>query len=78
MAARSFSRDRSVAQRKLSRGTWRRVLSYARPYRGLITVFLALVVLDYWLLPTGDRRPTQEQLVDHLTRFLLDRPEEAP
>jgi ATP-binding cassette subfamily B protein len=46
MAARSFTRDRSVTQRKLSRGTWRRVLSYARPYRGYIAVFLALVVLD--------------------------------
>jgi ATP-binding cassette subfamily B protein len=46
MAARSFTRDRSVAQRKLAKGTWRRVLSYARPYRASIVVFLALVVLD--------------------------------
>jgi ATP-binding cassette subfamily B protein len=46
MTARSFSRDRSVAQRKLAKGTWRRVLSYARPYRAYIAVFLALVVLD--------------------------------
>jgi ATP-binding cassette subfamily B protein len=46
MTARSFSRDRSVAQQKLARGTWRRVLSYARPYRTSIAVFLALVVLD--------------------------------
>src|SRR4051812_25435969 len=46
MAARSFSRDRSVAQRKLAKGTWRRVLTYARPYRVPIAVFLALVVLD--------------------------------
>ncbi|HVN10872.1 MAG TPA: ABC transporter ATP-binding protein [Kineosporiaceae bacterium] len=46
MTARSFSRDRSVAQRKLARGTWRRVLTYARPYRLLIAFFLALVVLD--------------------------------
>jgi ATP-binding cassette subfamily B protein len=46
MAARSFTRDRSVAQRKLAKGTWRRVLTYARPYRVPIAVFLALVVLD--------------------------------
>ena len=46
MTARSFSRDRSVAQRKLARGTWRRVLTYARPYRALIVMFLVLVVLD--------------------------------
>src|SRR3954454_23824428 len=46
MAARSFTRDRSVAQRTLAKGTWRRVLTYARPYRWSIAVFLALVVLD--------------------------------
>src|SRR3954466_4531540 len=46
MAARSFTRDRTVAQRKLAKGTWRRVLTYARPYRLPIPLFLALVVLD--------------------------------
>jgi ATP-binding cassette subfamily B protein len=44
--ARSFTRDRSVAQRKLAPGTTRRVLAYARPYRRLILAFLALVVFD--------------------------------
>ena len=44
--ARSFTRDRSVAQRTLAPGTARRVLSYAGPYRRLIGVFLGLVVLD--------------------------------
>ncbi|MFN8077883.1 MAG: ABC transporter ATP-binding protein [Kineosporiaceae bacterium] len=43
---RSYTRDRSVAQRRLAPGTARRVLSYARPYRSWITAFLALVVLD--------------------------------
>src|SRR3954466_7823894 len=46
MTARSFTRDRSVAQRKLAKGTWRRILRYARPYRRWIAVFLALVILD--------------------------------
>jgi ATP-binding cassette subfamily B protein len=45
-AVRSYSRDPKVAQRKLAPGTWRRVLRYAQPYRGRITVFLALVVFD--------------------------------
>ena len=45
-AMRSFSRDGSVADRRLKPGTRRRVLAYARGYRGLIAVFLALVVLD--------------------------------
>jgi ATP-binding cassette subfamily B protein len=44
--ARSFTRDRSVAQRKLAPGTTRRVMAYARPYRRLILAFLALVVFD--------------------------------
>jgi ATP-binding cassette subfamily B protein len=44
--ARSFTRDRSVAQRKLAPGTTRRVMSYARPYRRLILGFLVLVVFD--------------------------------
>ncbi|HEY6796484.1 MAG TPA: ABC transporter ATP-binding protein [Kineosporiaceae bacterium] len=45
-AMRSFSRDGSVGERRLKPGTRRRVLSYARGYRGLITVFLVLVGCD--------------------------------
>jgi len=45
-AMRSFSKDGSVADRRLQPGTRRRVLGYARAYRGLIAVFLALVVAD--------------------------------
>lgn len=44
MASRSFSRDRSVAERKLARGTTRRILGYARPYRRQIAVFLFTTV----------------------------------
>ncbi|NEE04068.1 ABC transporter ATP-binding protein [Phytoactinopolyspora halotolerans] len=44
MAQRSFSRDRSVTQRRLARGTTRRILAYARPYRRQIAVFLATTV----------------------------------
>ena len=33
--ARSFTRDRSVTDRKLAPGTTRRIMSYARPYRTL-------------------------------------------
>jgi ATP-binding cassette subfamily B protein len=45
-AVRSYSRDQSVGARRLKPGTRRRVLSYARRYRGLIAMFLALVILD--------------------------------
>jgi ATP-binding cassette subfamily B protein len=48
--ARSFTRDRSVADRKLAPGTTRRILTYARPYRRLIAGFLVLVVFDALLV----------------------------
>jgi ATP-binding cassette subfamily B protein len=46
VAIRSYSRDPKVTERRLAPGTWRRILGYARPYRRLISGFLALVVLD--------------------------------
>lgn len=49
-AMRSFSRDDSVLQRRLARGTARRVMGYARPYRRLIVGFLVLLVLDSLLV----------------------------
>ena len=41
---RHMRTDRSIAQSKLDRGTVRRVLSFARPHRGLITGFLAALI----------------------------------
>lgn len=43
---RSFTRDPSVKNVKIAPGTWRRILSYARPYRGIIWIFLVLLVID--------------------------------
>lgn len=43
---RSYTRDSSVTQEKISPGTWRRILTYARPYRGIIAIFLVLLVID--------------------------------
>lgn len=42
---RGFSRDRSVRDHRLREGTGRRVLSYARPFRGDITQFLVLTIV---------------------------------
>lgn len=42
----SLSRDGSVAQAKLAPGTVGRIAGFARPYRSLLGVFLATVVLD--------------------------------
>ncbi len=44
--ASSFSKDRSVTEHRLAPGTMRRVVAFARPYRVLIGVFLALVLFD--------------------------------
>ena len=43
---RSMSRDSSVKEQTLADGTTKRVMSYARPYRGRIAAFLVLVVID--------------------------------
>ena len=43
-AYRSMTRDRSVADKKLSRELVRRILGYARPYKALIWIFLVTLV----------------------------------
>jgi ATP-binding cassette, subfamily B, bacterial len=43
---RSIRDSERVSQHQISRGTTRRILSFARPYRGDIAVFLVTVVLD--------------------------------
>src|SRR3954447_740064 len=42
---RRMSQDPEIAQHQLSRGVLRRILRFARPYRRLITLFVALIVL---------------------------------
>jgi len=41
----SMTRDRSVAEQKIARGTVRRILGYARPYRTIIVIFLGTLVI---------------------------------
>ncbi|HVA85096.1 MAG TPA: ABC transporter ATP-binding protein, partial [Candidatus Saccharimonadales bacterium] len=43
---RSFRRDNSVTQQKLSPGIVRRILRFASPYRRMLLVFLTLIVVD--------------------------------
>jgi ATP-binding cassette subfamily B protein len=45
-AMRSFRRDPSVTAREIPKGTVRRILSIARPYRRELVAFLSLVVLS--------------------------------
>ena len=43
---RSYRKDDSVLQRKITRGTVKRILGYARPYRAWVTGFLITLVVD--------------------------------
>ncbi len=47
---RSFTRDRSVADRRISRETWSRILGFARPYRTQIVWFLVTLVIGSLLV----------------------------
>jgi ATP-binding cassette subfamily B protein len=47
---RHMRTDRSIVNSKLDRGTVRRVLSFARPHRRLIAIFLVLTVVDACLV----------------------------
>jgi ATP-binding cassette subfamily B protein len=43
---RSMRRDESIRQHRLTSGILRRILGFARPYRGALIVFLLLIVID--------------------------------
>jgi ATP-binding cassette subfamily B protein len=43
---RSMRRDQSVTERKIAKGTARRILRFAKPYRKILYFFLGLVVVD--------------------------------
>ncbi|WP_421742889.1 ABC transporter ATP-binding protein [Cellulomonas sp.] len=43
---RSFAKDRTVADHKLTRDTLRRILQFARPYRAKLAVFVGLIALE--------------------------------
>ncbi|MQW75090.1 ATP-binding cassette domain-containing protein [Nocardioides sp. dk4132] len=45
-AMRHLRTDRSAVDNRLERGTLRRILTFARPHRALISVFLVLTVID--------------------------------
>src|SRR6188472_302806 len=50
MVMRSMTRDPDVVDRKLTPGTTRRVVGYARPFLRPIVVFLVLVVVDAFVM----------------------------
>ncbi|MGH8981763.1 MAG: ABC transporter ATP-binding protein, partial [Acidimicrobiales bacterium] len=46
MGMRSFQRDRSVLEHRVKKGTTRRMLRFAVPYRRILSIFLPVVVID--------------------------------
>ncbi|QZN87592.1 ABC transporter ATP-binding protein/permease [Cellulomonas sp. C5510] len=60
---RSFRLDPSVAQRRVTRDVLRRILTFARPYRRLLTVFLVLIAFD---AAVGAATPLlYQRIIDH-------------
>src|ERR1700722_11989881 len=45
-AMRSFSRDPSITNQKITPGTVRRIIRFARPWKGMLIGFFVLVVID--------------------------------
>jgi len=45
-ALRSLRRDQSVQDQKVPKGTTRRILTFVKPYRKLLAIFLVLIVID--------------------------------
>ena len=43
---RSFGRDASVAQQKVAKGTTKRILNFAKPYKKQLIFFLVLIIID--------------------------------
>ena len=46
MTYRSYTADQSVKKRTIAPGTTRRILTYARPYRTIVSLFLVTLVID--------------------------------
>ncbi|GGM38742.1 ABC transporter ATP-binding protein [Promicromonospora citrea] len=62
-ALRSFTLDGSVARRRLGRDTLRRIVGFARPYRGRLTVFVLILALE---AAAGAATPLLfQRIIDH-------------
>jgi ATP-binding cassette, subfamily B, bacterial len=74
-AWRHMRTDRSIANSKLDRGTVRRVLSFARPHRKLITIFMGLTVIDACLVvvtPLLVQRIVDDGILEQDTALVIE------
>jgi ATP-binding cassette, subfamily B, bacterial len=49
-AYRTLTRDRSVTERTIAKGTWKRILLFAVPYKRLVVAFLATLMVSAFLV----------------------------
>ena len=73
-ALRSFTHDPSVSSHRLAPGTLRRIASFARPYRGRLGAFLALIVADALAGAAGPlvyRAIIDDGIADKRTGFVI-------
>src|SRR5487761_2744082 len=72
---RSFRRDESVTSQRLSAGILRRIARFALPYRRMLAVFLALIVLDALLSaanPLIYRAIIDEGILQHRSGLVVE------
>ncbi len=73
-AMRSLRRDQSVADHKVAPGTFKRILRFAAPYRGILIFFFVLVVVDSVvgvLNPLILRQIINEGILKHQTTLIV-------
>ncbi len=71
---RSLSKDRSVTRHRLAPGTLGRIAGFARPYRGRLTVFISLILLEAGLgamTPLVYRQIIDVGIADERTRLVV-------
>jgi ATP-binding cassette subfamily B protein len=74
MAYRSFTADPSVKQQRLAEGTFRRVLTYARPFKTGITIYLGVLVFGSLLViaqPLMFRRIVDQAIPQHDSKSVV-------
>ena len=73
-AVRSLAQDRSVTRHRLAPGTLARIATFARPYRGRLTVFISLILLEAGLgalTPLVYRQIIDVGIADERTRLVV-------
>ena len=73
-AVRSLAQDRSVTRHRLAPGTLARIGGFARPYRGRLTVFISLILLEAGLgamTPLVYRQIIDVGIADERTRLVV-------